>query len=214
MSVLRNLFAASTLVAAAWSSAAGAGDPTYGLGTVPTAEEIAAWDIDVRPDGQGLPAGSGTAESGEEVFIEKCGACHGEFGEAVGRFPVLMGGQGSLTSENPVKTAGSYWPYASALWDYIYRAMPFGEAQTLSYDETYAIVAYLLYINYVVEEDFVLDQTSLATVEMPNAAGFIDDDRLSEPSHGAEPCMRDCKTDVKIFNKARRLDVTPTEDDS
>ena len=212
MSVLRNLAAAAAV--AALSSAAVAGDPTYGLGTVPTAEQIAAWDIDVRPDGQGLPQGSGTALDGEEIFIEKCGACHGEFGEAVGRFPVIMGGQDSLASEDPVKTPGSYWPYASTLWDYVYRAMPFGEAQTLSADETYAIVAYILYINDVVEEDFVLDQASLPTVEMPNANGFIDDDRLSEPSHGAEPCMTECKTDVTILNKARRLDVTPTDDDS
>jgi len=211
MSVLRNLAAASVLAAL---TAAGAGERLYGIGTAPTAEQIAAWDIDVRPDGQGLPDGSGTALNGEDVFIERCGACHGEFGEAVGRFPVIMGGEDTLTSEDPVKTPGSYWPYASTLWDYIYRAMPFGEAQTLTYDETYAIVAYILYINDIVEDDFVLDQASLATVEMPNAGGFIDDDRLSEPSHGAEPCMTGCKTDVKIFNKARRLDVTPTEDDS
>ena len=94
MSVLRSLVAASAVAAAVWVSAAGAGERLYGIGTVPTAEQIAAWDIDVRPDGQGLPQGSGTALDGEEIFIEKCGSCHGEFGEAVGRFPVVMGGQG------------------------------------------------------------------------------------------------------------------------
>lgn len=213
MSVLRSAIAILALAAMSTGAAIAGEGKRYGVGTVASPEQIAAWDIDVRPDGQGLPAGGATALDGEELYIERCSACHGEFGEAVGRYPVIMGGEGSLTSEDPVKTPGSYWPYASTLWDYIYRAMPFGEAQTLTVDETYAVVAYVLYLNDVVEDDFVLDQSSLATVVMPNADGFVDDDRLSEPSHGAEPCMQDCVSDVKIFNRARRLDVTPDEDE-
>lgn len=182
-------------------------DGGYGLGREATAEEIASWNIDVRPDGQGLPSGRGTATEGEEIFLERCAACHGEFGEAVGRYPVLMGGEGSLSSDNPVKTVGSYWPYATTLWDYIYRAMPFGEAQSLTHDETYAITAYLLNLNDVIEEDFVVDQGSLASIEMPNRDGFVSDPRPDTQS--AEPCMKDCKAEVEVLFKAKPLAVTP-----
>mgnify|MGYP001548213570 CR=1 FL=1 len=123
------------------------------IGSVPTAAQIAAWDIDVRPDGLGLPVGSGTAEIGEEVFGEKCAMCHGDFGEGVDRWPVLTGGQGTLSDDRPEKTIGSYWPYTSTLFDYIYRAMPYGEAQSLTPDEGYAISAYLLAENKIVEYD-------------------------------------------------------------
>jgi len=123
------------LVAAMLSFEASA-QQKIGLGTVPTAEEIARWDIDVRPDGYGLPPGSGNAYDGEEIFIDKCSACHGEFGEGAGRWPVLVGGHDTLASEDPVKTIGSYWPYTSTIYDYIYRAMPFGEAQTLMTSST------------------------------------------------------------------------------
>lgn len=183
-------------------------DGGYGLGREATAAEIAGWDIDVRPDGQGLPAGRGTAAQGEKVFLDRCAACHGEFGEAVGRYPVLMGGEGSLSSNDPVKTVGSYWPYSTTLWDYIYRAMPFGEAQTLTYDETYAITAYLLNLNDVVDEDFVVDQSSLASIEMPNRGGFANSDPRPDTPSG-EPCMSACKGHVEIVFKAKRLDVTP-----
>lgn len=203
------VLAAGLMLAAALladSPGAFAGE-SYGLGRVATTEEIAGWDIDVRPDGQGLPEGSGTAADGEAVFLERCAICHGEFGEAVGRYPVLMGGEGSLASHDPVKTVGSYWPYAATLWDYIYRAMPFGEAQSLSADETYSITAYLLYLNDVVEEDKVLDEDSLAKVEMPNRDGFVDDPRPDTPN--AEPCMKDCKAEVEVLFKAKPLEVTP-----
>ncbi len=180
----------------------------YGLGRQATAEEIAGWDIDVRPDGQGLPAGRSTAAEGERIYLERCAACHGEFGEAVGRYPVLMGGEDSLSSDDPVKTVGSYWPYATTLWDYIYRAMPFGDAQSLTHDETYAITAYLLYLNDVIDEDFVVDQSSLALIEMPNRGGFVIPDPRPDTPTG-EACMSDCKARVKIVFKAKRLDVTP-----
>jgi cytochrome c len=104
------------------------------LGREATPAEVAAWDIDVRPDGQGLPEGSGDVATGEEVFAERCAFCHGDFGEGVDRWPVLAGGQDTLTEERPVKTIGSYWPYLSTVYDYIYRAMPFGEAQSLTPD--------------------------------------------------------------------------------
>lgn len=207
----RSLRAAALGTGLALAAASGAfAEETYGLGREATAEEIAGWNIDVRPDGQGLPEGSGTALDGEAIFVERCAACHGEFGEAVGRYPVLMGGEDSLASHDPVKTVGSYWPYATTLWDYIYRAMPFGQAQTLSADETYAITAYLLNLNDVVDEDTVLDAESLAKIEMPNRDGFVTDPRPDTP--GAAPCMKDCKAEVEITMRARILDVTPEQE--
>ena len=126
-----------------------ASDRKFNLGQIATSEEVAGWDIDVRPDGSGAPIGSGNAFSGEEIYAEVCGACHGDFGEGEDRWPALVGGEGSLASHDPEKTTSSYWPYASTIYDYIYRAMPYGEAQSLSYDETYEIVAYLLYLSLI-----------------------------------------------------------------
>ncbi|MGF1562409.1 MAG: c-type cytochrome [Geminicoccaceae bacterium] len=182
------------------------------LGTEATGEQIAAWDIDVRPDGHGLPEGSGSAEQGEELYLEQCAYCHGEFGEGIDRYPVLMGGEGTLDTEDPFKTVGSYWPYASTLWDYIHRAMPFGQAQTLSVDDTYAISAYVLYLNDLVEFDEVLDQDTFTQVEMPNAEGFIlPDPRPDVPAR--EPCMTDCDVPTEIVGRARIIDVTPDDED-
>ena len=172
-------------------------------------EQIAGWDIDVRPDGQGLPVGQGTAAEGEPIYLERCAACHGEFGEAFGRYPVLMGGEDSLVTQDPVKTVGSYWPYAATVWDYIHRAMPFGEAQSLTVDETYAVTAYLLYLNNLVEEEELLDQDSLPAIVMPNQAGFLLPDPRPDTPVG-EPCMTDCKAEVEITHRAAILDVTPT----
>ncbi|MHA1546138.1 MAG: c-type cytochrome, partial [Alphaproteobacteria bacterium] len=138
-----------------------------GLGRVATQQEIAAWDIDVRPDGQGLPVGQGTAGAGEVIFQERCAACHGDFGEGAGRWPVLAGGFGSLNSDNPVKTIGSYWPYLSTVFDYIRRAMPFGEAQSLSANETYSLVAYLLFLNDIVDdENFALSNKNFTSIHL------------------------------------------------
>ena len=185
------------------------------LGREATPEEIAAWDIDIRPDGQGLPKGAGSVAVGEEVFFEKCAVCHGDFGEGVGRWPVLAGGHDSLASEDPVKTIGSYWPYLSTVWDYVHRAMPFGDAQSLSDDEVYAITAYLLYVNDVVDdEDFVLSHENFADMRLPNEEGFFMDDRDSSPIFtraSSEVCMKDCKESVEITMRARVLDVTPDE---
>lgn len=181
----------------------------YGLGSPATPEEIAGWDIDVRPDGLGLPDGSGSVLDGEEIYLERCAVCHGEFGEAFGRYPPLMGGDGTLDKQDPVKTIGSYWPYASTVWDYVHRAMPFGDAQSLSVDETYAVVAYLLYLNDLIDEDFVLTRENLPQVAMPNAKGFF----LMEEAEfeATEPCMKNCRQEVEVVGRARIIDVTPDE---
>lgn len=183
------------------------------LGRVATPAEIAAWDIDIRPDGLGLPEGRGTAAEGEEVFAELCAVCHGDFGEGVDRWPVLAGGWGSLQDERPEKTIGSYWPFLSTVYDYIRRAMPFGNARSLSDDEVYAITAYLLLMNDVIDdEDFVLSRESFTEIEMPNHGNFIPDNRLDEAHYqpGVEPCMQTCKDgDAAVAMRATVLDVTP-----
>lgn len=188
----------------------------FGIGRVATPEEIAAWDFDVRPDGLGLPEGGMSVTDGEEVFLDKCAVCHGDFGEGAGRWPVLSGGQGTLEDDRPVKTIGSYWPYLSTAYDYIYRAMPFGEAGTLTADETYGIVAYLLYVNDVVDdEEFVLSKENFTDVKLPNEANFIDDDRdtTEVPQFTkANVCMSDCKPTVDITKTAMAVGVTPEDE--
>ncbi len=198
------------LLAASVSIQALAAQGRFGLGSPASAEAIAGWDIDVRPDGLGLPEGAGSAAEGEPVYQAKCAACHGEFGEAVGRYPVLMGGTDTLASEDPVKTIGSYWPYASTVFDYVKRAMPFGHAQSLSDDETYAITAYLLYLNDLIEEGQVLNRSTLLEVKMPNRVGFVKDSRPQEPK--VERCMSNCRSKPTIAGRARQLDVTPDDE--
>lgn len=178
------------------------------LGTPATPDMIKGWDIDVRPDGQGAPAGTGTVARGEKIYLIKCAVCHGEFGEATGRFPVLVGGKGSLKDDRPEKTVGSYWPYASTVFDYIKRAMPFGNAQSLSNDEVYSLTAFLLNMNDVIPTDFVVDAKTIGTIKMPNADMFFDDPRPDGQPKGA-PCMKDCKKEVKVIGRAAILDVTP-----
>ena len=149
----------------------------YGIGHAATPAEIAGWDIDVRPDGQGAPPGHGSVKEGEKVYMDKCAACHGEFGESAGRWPQLAQGKGTLASNDPVKTVGSYFPYLSSVFDYIRRAMPFGDAQSLTNDELYAVTAYVLNLNDIVDDKFVLSKETWAQVKMPNQGGFFDDDR-------------------------------------
>jgi cytochrome c5 len=167
----------------------------YGYGKDASSEEVAGWNIDIRPDGLGLPPGSATPEEGEMLYEDKCALCHGSFGEGVGRYPVLAGGEGTLTEPRPEKTIGSFWPYASTLWDYIHRAMPFAEPESLSDEEVYAITAYVLYLNDLVDYEFELNQDSLALIEMPNKDGFFFDDR---PDTTNELCMSDCKDPATI----------------
>lgn len=185
----------------------------FGLGRVALPEEIQAWDLDIAPDGTGLPTGEGSVLDGEELFSAYCAVCHGEFAEGVDNWPKLSGGEDTLADEDPLKTVGSYWPYLSTTFDYVRRSMPFGNAQSLTDDEVYAIVAYILYSNYLVDEDFVLTSDNFLDVEMPNAEGFILDDRAETeyPIWTTEPCMSDCKDTVEITMRAAVLDVTPEE---
>ncbi|MEM7507347.1 MAG: c-type cytochrome [Pseudomonadota bacterium] len=185
-----------------------------GLGRTATPQEIAAWDIDIRPDGAGLPQGSGDVATGEEVFVEKCAVCHGDFAEGVDRWPVLAGGFDTLASDNPVKTVGSYWPYLSTVWDYVHRAMPFGDAQSLTDDEVYAITAYLLYSNDLVDDEFELSHGNFAEIRLPNEENFFMDDRIESPIfQNRDACMQNCKDAVEITMRARILDVTPEGDE-
>lgn len=196
-------------------AAAGPPPAATGIGRTALPEEIQAWDIDVRPDGAGLPPGHGTAREGEALFIERCASCHGEFGEGAGRYPVLVGGAGSLRNERPEKTIGSYWPYASTVFDYVRRAMPYGNAQSLTPDETYAITAWLLQMNEIIpDQDFELNERTLATVRMPNEPNFRDDDReTAERAFWTEPaCMKDCKPGAaEVISRAAALGVTPDD---
>jgi len=146
------------------------------IGTPVSDADIAAWNIDVAPDGQGLPPGSGDVAMGGKVFAAKCAACHGAKGEGlIG--DQLIGGQGTLASANPKRTVGSYWPYATTLFDYIRRAMPYNAPQSLSADEVYAVSAWILNQNGIVSDDARLDAHSLASVRMPNRDGFVPDPR-------------------------------------
>lgn len=183
-----------------------------GLGRVALPAEIKAWDIDVRPDGVGLPPGKGTVRLGDELFQTQCASCHGEFGQGNGRWPVLAGGQDSLKSDRPDKTVGSFWPELSTVYDYIRRAMPYGNAQSLTTDEIYSLTAYVLFLNDIVkDETFELSDKNLTTIKLPNAGGFHGDDRENAEKSfwSKEPCMRDCKGEVKIIGRAAVLDVTP-----
>lgn len=213
MSRFRDLVAgglAALLLAAGGAMAA---ERKTGIGREATAEEIAGWNISIRPDGQGLPAGKGTVKDGEALYVERCAACHGEFGESAGRWPILAGGMGSLATHDPVKSVGSYWPYASTVIDYIRRSMPFGAAQTLTNDELYAITAYVLYLNDVLkDENFELSDKNFPTVKLPNQANFIDDDRetAEKAFWQKNPCMKNCLPGEPIITgRARTIDVTP-----
>ena len=143
------------------------------LGTVVSAEEVARWDISIPPSGAGLPKGSGTARLGLQVYERKCVACHGAKG-AGKPADVLVGGVGSLASKTPLRTVGSYWPYATTLFDYVRRAMPIANPLSLSDDEVYAVSAYVLFLNGIVGEDEQMNAQTLPQVKMPNRDGFLD----------------------------------------
>jgi hypothetical protein len=151
-------------------------DVSHDIGTPLTEQDLAAWNIDVAPDGRGLPAGSGDVATGAHVFAAKCSACHGAQGEG-GLGDQLVGGQGTLTGAKPKRTVGSYWPYATTLFDYIRRAMPYNAPESLSADEVYAVSAFLLNRNGIVPANTTLDAASLPRVVMPNRGGFVVDPR-------------------------------------
>jgi len=142
------------------------------LGEPATAEEIAKWDIGIMPDGEGLPAGSGTAVEGKKIYDAKCSACHGPAGLG-GSADELAGATMKLTDKWPEKTIGTYWPYATTLFDMIRRSMPMTAPRSLSNDEVYAVTAYLLHINGIIAEDEVMNAETLPKVIMPNRDGFI-----------------------------------------
>ncbi len=161
----------------------------YGFGRPATAAEVAAWNIDVAPDGKNLPAGSGTVAHGREVYESQCLACHGAKGEG-GLGDKLAGGNGSLATSAPVKTVGSYWPYATTLFDYIRRAMPLNAPQSLSNADVYAVSGYVLYLNGLVAENARIDAGTLRSLKMPNRDGFVGDPR---PDVKQVDCRKDCK---------------------
>lgn len=187
------------------------------LGRIAMPQEVKAWDIDIRPDGKGLPEGKGTVAQGEIIYTDNCASCHGDFGEGTGRWPILAGGYDTLTEERPEKTIGSYWPYLSTVYDYVRRAMPFGNARSLSNDDVYALTAYLLYLNDVVTDtDFELSKNNFTSIKLPNEANFIADTRFDEPQYNTilEPCMSNCIPDTaRVTMRARVLDVTPDDPD-
>jgi S-disulfanyl-L-cysteine oxidoreductase SoxD len=156
--------------------------PTFGVGRAARGDEIAAIDIDVTPDGRGLPPGRGTAAAGKAVYAAHCVTCHGATGKE-GPQDVLAGGQGTLAAPKPLKTVGSYWPYSTIVFDYVRRAMPFDHPCTLPVNDVYAVTAYVLYLNTIVGEQDVIDQTTLPKVRMPNRDGFVGDPR---PDTGAK----------------------------
>ncbi|GID03232.1 c-type cytochrome [Pseudomonas sp. 008] len=165
-----------------------AAQPKYGLGTHASDTQIAGWNIDVAPDGKALPPGSATVADGEKVYMNSCVACHGLKLEG-GVGPALVGGDRSLTTEKPVKTIGSYWPYATTLFDYIRRAMPFQAPQSLSNEQVYAVTGYILHMNKLIEANTTVNASTLAAVKMPNRDGFFVDDR---PDSKAVACMTNC----------------------
>jgi len=180
LSVLSVGLVMSVLLIPSVGSSAERGDSNFGLGQPASESEMAAWNIDVSPGGQGLPPGQGTVKQGAELYATKCAACHGATGKE-GPNDVLVGGHGSLRTAKPLKTIGSYWPYATTLYDYLRRAMPFTAPQSLKPDEIYALVAWLLHQNQIIAEDAILDAHSLPKVEMPNRNGFIPDQRPDVP---------------------------------
>jgi S-disulfanyl-L-cysteine oxidoreductase SoxD len=161
---------------------------SYGIGRPATAAEIAGWNIDIDREGHNLPPGSGTVSHGHEVFDQQCASCHGAKGEG-GIGDRLAGGQGTLATPNPVRTVGSYWPYAPTLFDYIRRAMPQNAPQSLGNDDVYAVSAYILHLNGLLPADAVLDASTLSAIKMPNRGTFVGDTR---PDVKNPACMTGC----------------------
>lgn len=163
-------------LAGGWPAMATEKRGVYHIGRPATDGEIRDWSIDISPTGEGLPPGQGTVGQGGVVYAAKCAGCHGATG-VEGPETKLVGGHGTLTSAKPVKTIGSYWPYATTLFDYIYRAMPFTAPQSLTADEVYAVIAWLLHRNGIIPENARIDATTLPRIQMPNQEGFVPDPR-------------------------------------
>ena len=160
----------------------------YGIGRVATPAEITGWNIDIDRDGHNLPPGSGSVSRGHEVFDQQCAACHGAKGEG-GLGDQLVGGQGTIATPKPVRTVGSYWPYAPTLFDYIRRAMPQNAPQSLDNNDVYAVSAYILHLNGLLPADATLDARALSAIKMPNRSMFVSDPR---PDVKNSACMTGC----------------------
>lgn len=170
------LLLAAVLIGGTTLGGAALAGGTFGLGQPATPQQIAGWNIDISPDGTGLPPGHGSVVQGAAIFADKCAACHGSRGEGK-PMDRLVGGFGTLRSAKPVKTVGSYWPYATTLFDFVRRAMPFNAPQSLTPDEVYAVSAYVLSLNHLVPDDAVMDAQALPKVTMPNRANFVNADQ-------------------------------------
>lgn len=212
-SLLSTLFLSTLLIPSISYSEKKPKPELFNVGSVATVEQIAGWDIDVRPDGHGLPDGGGTPADGEDMYDEKCSSCHGTFGEGEGAWPKLIGEVSSIrTGINPEKTVGTFWASPSTLIDYIHRAMPFTAPQSLSWDETWAISAYILYLNDIIEdEDFEFNRASFFSIKMPNAGHFIADQR---PDVQAIRCMKNCKDPNNIKIKTALLGYASGAEDA
>ena len=176
----------------------------YGFGRPASAAEIAGWDLDVRPDGTGLPEGHGSVAEGQAIYDAKCASCHGTFGESTD-YMAIAGGVGSLASDSPMRTTGSKLNYATTLFDYIRRAMPFNAPKSLTPDEVYALTAYVLNLNDILPADAVLDRRSLVAVRMPNRDGFTTQHGFmradGQPDTHAKACMTNCAAEVHLLSQ-------------
>ena len=195
---------ASLLFTVATAQAKDTAPIRYGFGKPATREEIAAWDIDVRPDGTGLPPGRGTVAQGQTLYDAQCASCHGTFGESTDYMPIA-GGVGTLGSDQPIRTTGSKLNHATTLWDYINRAMPFATPKSLAPDEVYALTAYVLYLNDILPADGSLDRESIVILKMPNRDGFTTDHGFGSvraaPDTRNVACMRDCVREVRLSSQ-------------
>ncbi len=202
--ILRRRVALTFALAAACVSSVLAAPQQFGFGKPVTPREIAGWDIDVRPDGTGLPPGRGSVAQGQVIYDAKCADCHGTFGES-NAYLQIAGGVGSLKTDQPVRTTGSKLNYATTLWDYINRAMPFNAPQSLTPDEVYALTAYVLNLNDILPADATLDQVTLVGLKMPNRDGFTTDHgfmrRDGKPDTNNTACMTNCATSVKLSSE-------------
>jgi mono/diheme cytochrome c family protein len=160
---------------------AAAQDSTRGIGRPATPADIAARGPMVAPDGTGLPIGRGTVAQGRVIYAVQCAGCHGDRGQGIGEYPQLASGDGTLATPKPIQTVGSYWPYATTVWDYIHRAMPYTQPGTLTVDQTYAVTAYVLHLNGILRANAATDAKTLPRVRMPNRNGFVGDPRPDVP---------------------------------
>ncbi|MGH6623085.1 MAG: c-type cytochrome, partial [Burkholderiaceae bacterium] len=186
----------------------------FGFGRAPSADEIAGWDIDVRPDGHGVRRGKGTVAEGQVIYEAQCASCHGTFGEN-NRYMAIAGGvrkgdlqtgrAAALKASDGIRTLGTKLNHATTLWDYIYRAMPWTQPQSLSVDQVYAVTAYVLYLNEIVPSDFTLDEKNLLTLAMPNRNGLTTQHGLASvsgrPDVQGSACMKDCASAVVVASE-------------